>query len=180
MIEIIRTACCIIPASHLRKTGISVPLYVFILQGSCSVTMSESENENKSVLSGQTMRFEQCNYIHIKVLCGKTSKKIRIALTEVGGTNAVEFTAVKCGSKLFTEGCRRVEGKERCGRAAAVCDDKTNALIIATLLDKDRRMMVEMEVNSRIPKTILHCILTSILQKHKISALWVLHFLSAQ
>ncbi len=33
MIEIIRTARSIIPATHLRKTGISVPPYVFILKG---------------------------------------------------------------------------------------------------------------------------------------------------
>ncbi len=31
--EIIRTARSIIPATHLRKTGISVPPYVFILKG---------------------------------------------------------------------------------------------------------------------------------------------------
>ncbi len=30
--EIIRTARSIIPSSHLRKTGISVPPYVFILK----------------------------------------------------------------------------------------------------------------------------------------------------
>ncbi len=33
MIEIIRTVRFIIPATHLRKTGISVPPYVFILKG---------------------------------------------------------------------------------------------------------------------------------------------------
>ncbi len=33
MIEIIRTAHSIIPATHLRKMGISVPPYVFILKG---------------------------------------------------------------------------------------------------------------------------------------------------
>ncbi len=33
MIEIIRTARSIIPAMHHRKTGISVPPYVFILKG---------------------------------------------------------------------------------------------------------------------------------------------------
>ncbi len=32
MIEIIQTARSIIPATHLRKTGISVPPYVFILK----------------------------------------------------------------------------------------------------------------------------------------------------
>ncbi len=32
MIEIIRTAHSIIPVTHLRKTGISVPPYVFILK----------------------------------------------------------------------------------------------------------------------------------------------------
>ncbi len=32
MIEIIRTVCSIIPAMHLRKTGISVPPYILILK----------------------------------------------------------------------------------------------------------------------------------------------------
>ncbi len=34
MIEIIRTEHCIIPATHLQKTGISVLPYVFIVKGS--------------------------------------------------------------------------------------------------------------------------------------------------
>ncbi len=62
-----------------------------------------------------------------------------------------------------------------------VHDDKTNTIIIAKLLDEDRRMMVrEMEVESEIPKTSMHCISTDILQKHKILVRCVPYFLSAE
>ncbi len=42
MIEIIRTACSIIPAEHFQKTGISVPPYVFILEGRITHTVKGS------------------------------------------------------------------------------------------------------------------------------------------
>ncbi len=44
MIEIIRTARSIIPATHLRKIGISVPPYEFILKGEHKYRHAASQN----------------------------------------------------------------------------------------------------------------------------------------
>jgi histone-lysine N-methyltransferase SETMAR len=73
-----------------------------------------------------------------------------------------------------------VEDEPRGGRPAGVRDDDTNAVIVATLLDEDRRMTVrEMEAECNIPKSSLHQILTEVLGKRKIAARWVPHFLNA-
>ncbi len=114
----------------------------------------ENENENKSIPSCQITCFEQCTYIRIKGLGGKTSREIHTAMMEACGTSAVGFTIVKRQCKLFMEGCGEVEDIERSRCPATVHNDKTNAVIIATLLDQYRRMKVrEMKAERGILKT---------------------------
>ncbi len=142
--------------------------------------MSGSE-EDVSDMLGRITRFEQCAYIRIETLHGKTGQEIHEALTEACGSDTIGFTTVKRWCKLFLEGRTPVVDEERSGRPSNVVNDSTNAVIVETVLDKDRRMTIrEMEAESRIFRTSLHRILTDVLQKHKISARWVPHFLSVE
>ncbi len=60
MIEIIRTVCSIIPATHLQNTGISVPPYVFILKGSHTTKPQgrSTVTKNKKIQQAHPTMFE--------------------------------------------------------------------------------------------------------------------------
>ncbi|EFN81228.1 hypothetical protein EAI_03461, partial [Harpegnathos saltator] len=59
-----------------------------------------------------------------------------------------------------------IEDDPRAGRPSTVTADDTNASIIATLLDEDRRITVrEIEAETGISKTSAHRILTQVLGK---------------
>ncbi len=126
--------------------------------------MSGSEEDNVSGISDRITCFEQCAYIHIETLCGKTGQEIHEALTEANGSDTTGFTTVKWWHKLFLEGRTQVVDEERSERPSDMVNDSTNAVIVETMLDKDRQMMIrEMEVQSGISRTSLHRILTDIL-----------------
>ncbi len=143
--------------------------------------MSETEEDNMSGTSGRITRFEHRTYIRIEILHDKTGREIHEALTEVCGNDTIGFTTVKQWHKLFLEGCTQVVDEESSGRPSDLVNYSTNAVIVETMLDEDRRMTIrEMEAESGISRTSLHRILTDILQKCKILAQWVPHFLNAE
>ncbi len=143
--------------------------------------MSGSEENNVSGTSGRIMRFEQRAYIRIETLRGKIGWEIHEASAEACGSDTIGFTTVKQWHKLFLEGCTHVVDEERSGRPSDMVNDSTNGVIVETMLNEDRRMTIrEMEVESGICRTSLHRILINVLQKHKISAWWVPHFLSME
>ncbi len=65
--------------------------------------MSGSEEDNVSGTSSRITRFEQCAYIRIETLRGKTGRKIHEALTEACGSDTIGFTTVKWWRKLFPQ-----------------------------------------------------------------------------
>ncbi|EFN76541.1 Putative uncharacterized protein FLJ37770, partial [Harpegnathos saltator] len=66
----------------------------------------------------------------------------------------------------FREGRITIEDDPCAGRPSTVTADNTNASIIATLLDEDRRITVrEIEAETGISKTSAHRILTQVLGK---------------
>ncbi len=133
--------------------------------------MSESEEDNVSGMSSWIMRFKQRIYIRIETLCGKTGREIHEALTEAFGSDTIGFTTVQWWRKLFLESRTQVVYEERSGTPSDMVNDSTNAVIVETMLDEDRRMTIrEMEVQSGISRTSLHRILTNMLQKRRISA----------
>ncbi len=59
--------------------------------------------------------------------------------------------------------------------------DDTSEVIVVTILDKDRRMTVkEIAYCTQISRATMHCILTSFLEKGRVSAHWVPHLLIAE
>ncbi len=84
------------------------------------------------------MRFEQCAYIRIETLRGKTGREIHEALTEACGSETIGFTTVKRWCKLFLEGRTQVVDEERSKRPSGVVNDSTNAVIVEIMLDEDQ------------------------------------------
>ncbi len=130
---------------------------------------------------GRITHFEQCAYIRIETLSGKTGREIYEALTEACGSHTIGFTTIKRWRKLFLKGRTQVIDEKKSERPSNMVNNSTNTVIVETMLDKDRRMTIrEMEVENEISRTSLHHILTDVLQKRKISARWIPHFLGAE
>ncbi|KAL4083208.1 hypothetical protein QTP88_028538 [Uroleucon formosanum] len=143
--------------------------------------MCESDNESENNSSAHISVFEQRAYIKIETIRGKTVPEIHAALNEVCGTDTVDRSTVQRWHQRFRDGRTSIDNNPRSGRPSTVTQDNTNAAILATLLDEDRRITVrEIEQETGISKSSVHRILTEILQKRKIAARWVPHFLSPE
>ncbi|KAL4142347.1 hypothetical protein QTP88_004826 [Uroleucon formosanum] len=143
--------------------------------------MCESDNESENNSSAHISVFEQRAYIKIETIRGKTVPEIHAALNEVCGTDTVDRSTVQRWHQRFRDGRTSIDNNPRSGRPSTVTQDNTNAAILATLLDEDGRITVrEIEQETGISKSSVHRILTEILQKRKIAARWVPHFLSPE
>ncbi|VVC32732.1 Hypothetical protein CINCED_3A021716 [Cinara cedri] len=119
--------------------------------------MCESDNESENNSSAHISVFEQRAYIKIETIRGKTVPEIHAALNEVCGTDTVDRSTVQRWRQRFRDGRISIDNNPRSGRPSTVTQDNTNAAILATLLDEDRRIT-----------------------KRKIAARWVPHFLSPE
>lgn len=143
--------------------------------------MPKIRKYNENSPSGRISAIEQRAYIRIETVRGKKVPDIHAALKEACGKFTVNRSTVQRWHTKFREGRISIEDDPRAGRPPAVTVDNTNASIIATLLDEDRRITVrEIEAETGISKTSAQRILTQMLGKRKVAARWVPHFLSAE
>ncbi|VVC45370.1 Hypothetical protein CINCED_3A020214 [Cinara cedri] len=102
--------------------------------------MCESDNESENNSSAHISVFEQRAYIKIETIRGKTVPEIHAALNEVCGTDTVDRSTVQRWHQRFRDGRISIDNSPRSGRPSTVTQDNTNAAILATLLDEDRRI----------------------------------------
>ncbi|VVC34278.1 Ribonuclease H-like domain [Cinara cedri] len=116
----------------------------------------ESNNESENNSSAHISIFEQRAYIKIETIRGKTVPEIHAALNEVCGTDTVDRSTVQRWHQRFRDGRISIDNNPRSGRPSTVTQDNTNAAILATLLDEDRRITVreienETEIRNKRP-----------------------------
>ncbi|KAK9731604.1 hypothetical protein QE152_g13460 [Popillia japonica] len=150
--------------------------------------MSESDNDSENKSSAHISVLEQRAYIKIETIRGKSVPEIHATLNEACGIDTVDRSTVQRWHKRFRKGRISIENNPRSGRPSIVTQDNTNAAIVDTLIDEDRRMTVrEVAAATGISKSSVYRIITEILQKRKIAARkrkiaarWVPHFLSPE
>ncbi|XP_025154653.1 uncharacterized protein LOC105190474 [Harpegnathos saltator] len=121
--------------------------------------MPKIRKNNENSPSGWISATEQRAYIRSETVRGKKVPEIHAALKEAYRRFTVNRSTVQRWHTKFREGRTSIEDDPRAGQPSTVTADNTNASIIATLLDEDRRITV--------------------LGKRK-AARWVPHFLSAK
>lgn len=108
--------------------------------------------------SAHVIALEQHVHIKIETLRGKSMAKINRTLIEICGDDAVNRTTIQRWFRYFRESPTSIEDNPRSGRPSIITGDNiegnTNACIIATLLEEDRRIMVkETEAETNISKS---------------------------
>ncbi len=99
-------------------------------------------------------------------------------MKEVYGNATLDISTIQLWYKCFREGSVSTEDNPQSGHPSTAIDNSSIA-IIATVLDKDRQVLVrEVVAETGIQQTAVHCILTEQLFKKKVAAWWVPHTLT--
>ncbi|KAK9686062.1 hypothetical protein QE152_g37494 [Popillia japonica] len=102
--------------------------------------MSEGDNDSENKSSAHISVLEQRAYIKIETIRGKTVPEIHAALNEACGMDTADRSTVQRWHQRFRKGRISIENNPRSGRPSIVTQDNTNAAIVATVIDEDRRM----------------------------------------
>jgi transposase len=110
--------------------------------------------------SGKITVMDQRLYVKIKTLRGIMPTQIYESLREVCGDYTVDRSTISRWSQRFCEGRIAVEDNQ-CPDRPRSSTDYISAVIIANVLEEDRRMTCEeMARESGIPKSSVHRIVT--------------------
>ena len=85
---------------------------------------------------------DQCAYIKIETLRGKTPKEVHSSLMEVCGVETVERSTVSRWAQCFREGRLSIENDPNSGRPRTSTDDKCVERVLQ-ILEVARRMTCE-------------------------------------
>jgi len=130
--------------------------------------------------SGTVTGEDQRSYIKIETSRGKTPTKIYSALREVCGEQTVDHSTVSRWATRFSEGRVTINDESRPGRPKTSTDERSVKLVVDFLAEDHRATCEEISRGTGISPTSLFHILTNDLQKRKICAQWVPHFLTAE
>lgn len=130
--------------------------------------------------SARVTNLDQRSYIKIETLRGRTPTEIYDLLREVCGANTMNRSTISRWSAKFKRGQTSVEDDPRSGRPRTSLE-ATNASIVATIIDEDRRLTLEeIAQEANLSKTSVQRIMKEMLQKRKICARWVPHCLNEE
>jgi transposase len=131
-------------------------------------------------VSGTVTNDDQCEYIKIETLRGKTPTEIHSSLMAVCGVETVERSTISRWAQRFREGKLSIENDPKSGRLRTSTDDQ-NVERVLQILEEDRRMTCEEIAHSAgTSRASAYRILTERLHKHQIAARWVPHDLSEE
>jgi len=131
-------------------------------------------------VSGTVTGEDQRSYIKIETVRGQTTTEIHSALCEVCGEQTVDRSTVSCWATCFSEGRVTINDDPRPGRPKTSTDERSVKLVADFLAEDRRAMCEEISQGTGISPTSVFHILTNDLQKRKICARWVPHFLTAE
>jgi len=122
---------------------------------------------------------DQRLYIKIETLRGKNPTEIHSALREVCGEQTVDCSTVSCWATRFCEGPVTIND-HRPGRPKTATDERSVKLVVEFLAQHCRATCEAISRATWISPTSVFRILTNNLQKRKICAQWVPHYLTAE
>lgn len=133
--------------------------------------------------SGHLTHLEQRAFVKVEFLRGKKAPEIYKELLEANGTGTVHRTTVSKWYTMFKEGRKSTDDAPRSGRPSTKNSphELTNQMVVCMAMEDDRRLTVrEVAAETNLCKTTVHNILVKHLQRRKICARWVPHFLSPE
>jgi len=93
-------------------------------------------------VSGTVTNNDQCAYIKIETLRGKTPTEIYSSLMEVCGVETVDRSTISRWAQRFREGGLSIKSDPKSGRPRTSTDDESVERVLQ-ILEEDRRMTLE-------------------------------------
>jgi len=129
-------------------------------------------------VSGTVTNDNQCTYIKIETLRGKTPTEIHSSLMEVCGVETVDRSTISRWAQRFHEGRLSIDNDPKSGQPRTSTDDQSVEHVLQ-ILEVDRRMTREEIAHcAGILRASAYRILTEHLHKCRIAAWWVSYDLS--